>query len=47
VDPATLNQLSREKQGRDMGNYRASPQPPPKQAPQASRSAPPPQKKPS
>jgi hypothetical protein len=32
VDPGTLNQLSRDQKGRDMGNYRASP--PPKQAPQ-------------
>ena len=39
VDPNTLNQLSRDQKGRDMGNYRAGPPPQSKPAPQ-SRPAP-------
>ena len=39
VDPGTLNQLSRDQKGRDLGNYRSSPPP-------QSRPAPPPQSRP-
>jgi hypothetical protein len=45
VDPGTLNQLSRDQKGRDMGNYRSSPQPQPRPAPK-SQARPAPQSKP-
>jgi hypothetical protein len=51
VDPGTLNQLSRDQKGRDMGNYRSSPQPQSRPAPKPqarpapqSKPAPPPKK---